>query len=64
MLTRSGKKPSPGVEPGDSGLKTVREHESQDDGGEGDAFDQSGGDQHVGADASGGFRLTGRDRRR
>jgi hypothetical protein len=37
----------------------MREHESQDDRGEGDTFDEGGRDQHVCADASGGFGLTG-----
>ena len=35
------------------------EQKSEDDGPEGDAFDEGGGDQHVGADAAGGFGLTG-----
>jgi hypothetical protein len=40
-----------------SGL--VGQHERENDGGEGEPFDQGGGDDHVGADAAAGFGLAG-----
>src|ERR1700678_3164874 len=48
-----------GVKPGGRGLQTVREYESEDHRGKGDTFNQGGGNQHVGADSSGGFGLPG-----
>jgi hypothetical protein len=59
MISRSEKSCPPGGYPGGSGLEAFCEHESQNDRGEGDTFDEGGGNQHVGADTAGGFRLTG-----
>jgi hypothetical protein len=59
-MPRSGwKKPSQGVTPAAADLQTVRQQESQDDSGESDSFNESGGNQHVGADAAGRFGLAG-----
>jgi hypothetical protein len=53
------KKRRRGFNPGERDLQLQCKHESENDRCEGDPFNESGGDQHVGADASGSFGLTG-----